>query len=30
MADDEEMEEKKVVKPLEPVYYKVFLNDMNS
>ena len=30
MADDEEMEEKKVVKPPEPVYYKVFLNDMNS
>jgi len=24
MADDEEMEEKKVVKPPEPVYYKVF------
>ena len=30
MADDEEMEEKKVVRPPEPVYYKVFLNDMNS
>jgi hypothetical protein len=30
MADEEEMEEKKVVKPPEPVYYKVFLNDMNS
>jgi hypothetical protein len=30
MAEDEEMEEKKVVKPPEPVYYKVFLNDMNS
>ena len=30
MAYEEEMEEKKVVKPPEPVYYKVFLNDMNS
>ena len=30
MADDEDAEVKKVVKPPEPVYYKVFLNDMNS
>ena len=30
MAEDEEGEVKKEVKPPEPVYYKVFLNDMNS
>ena len=30
MADEEEGEVKKEVKPPEPVYYKVFLNDMNS
>ena len=30
MAEEEEGEVKKEVKPPEPVYYKVFLNDMNS
>ena len=30
MAEDEEGEVKKEIKPPEPVYYKVFLNDMNS
>jgi hypothetical protein len=30
MADEEDGEVKKVVKPPEPVYYNVFLNDMNS
>ena len=30
MADEEDGEVKKVVKQPEPVYYKVFLNDMNS
>ena len=30
MAEEEEGEVKKEIKPPEPVYYKVFLNDMNS
>jgi adenylate kinase len=30
MAEEEEGEVKKVVKPPEPVYFNVFLNDMNS
>ena len=30
MAEEEEGEQKKEVKPPEPVYYNVFLNDMNS
>ena len=30
MAEEDEGEVKKEIKPPEPVYYKVFLNDMNS